>query len=75
MKHHILITGPGRSGTTFLMKILTLLEMDTGFTRDCMSVDQQSQSGLEYQGLGGDLPYVIKNPKLMWQLETSRDAG
>jgi hypothetical protein len=30
----ILITGTGRSGTTFLIKLFTFLEYDTGYTKD-----------------------------------------
>ena len=29
----ILITGTGRSGTTFLIKLFTFLEYDTGYTK------------------------------------------
>jgi glycosyltransferase involved in cell wall biosynthesis len=76
-KHHVIITGTGRSGTTFLVKLLTYLGLDTGFTSDYLpqkgyrrsySIYENSKGGLEHQGLGGNLPYIIKNPKLMWQL-------
>lgn len=68
LKHHLLITGTGRAGTTFLMNILTRLDLDTGFTKEYLPAKPTSTGGLEYQGLGGDLPYVLKNPKLIWQL-------
>lgn len=67
-KRHVLITGTGRAGTTFLVKLLTRLDVDTGFSKDFISADGDVKAGLEHQGLGGDLPYVVKNPKLMWQL-------
>lgn len=76
-KHHLLITGTGRAGTTFLVKLLTHLGFDTGFTSDYMPqkeykrsgpVYENTRGGLEHHGLGGNLPYIIKNPKLMWQL-------
>lgn len=73
-KHHIIITGTGRSGTTFLMKLLTRLGFDTGFDLNYNKINgekayfEECNAGLEYQGIGGDLPYIIKNPKLMWQL-------
>lgn len=67
-KHHLLITGTGRTGTTFLVKLLTMLDVDTGFTKDFIPIHPEARAGLEFQGLGGDLPYVLKNPKFMWQL-------
>ena len=30
-RHHVIITGTGRAGTTFLMELLTNLGLDTGF--------------------------------------------
>lgn len=50
---NILITGTGRAGTTFLMRLLTFLELDTGFTRDDMndSIFRVSNSGLERDDL------------------------
>ncbi len=68
-KRHIIITGPGRSGTTFLVQLLTKLHFDTGFTDEYLPIDNQVRAGLEHQGLGPNLPYIIKNPKLMWQLK------
>lgn len=67
-KHHLLITGTGRTGTTFLVKLLTLLDFNTGFTKDQIAASKELRAGLEFQGLGAHLPYVVKNPKLMWQL-------
>ena len=67
-KHHLLITGTGRTGTTFLVKLLTMLDIDTGFTKDFLPISDEAQAGLEHHGLGGDYPYVVKNPKLMWEL-------
>ena len=67
-KHHILITGTGRTGTTFLVKLLTLLDIDTGFTKEYLPIHKDARAGLEYHGLGGNFPYIIKNPNLMWKL-------
>lgn len=39
-KHHIIISGTGRAGTTFLVQLLTELELDTGFPYWC-AVDRQ----------------------------------
>jgi hypothetical protein len=48
--HKVIITGPGRSGTTLIMQLLTELGFDTGFTPESMQVSAISQAGLE-QGL------------------------
>lgn len=67
-KHHLLITGTGRTGTTFLVKLLTMLDFYTGFSKEQVTAGKSLTAGLEHQGIGGNLPYVIKNPKLMWLL-------
>lgn len=67
--HKVIITGPGRSGTTLIMQLLTELGFDTGFSRESMQVSDISQAGLE-QGLftkpNRSAPltpnYIIKNP-------------
>lgn len=48
--HKVLITGPGRSGTTFLVNLLTLLGLDTGFSDRLTDIDPLSFAGLE-QGI------------------------
>ena len=66
----ILITGPGRSGTTFLMKLFTLLEYDTGFTKENYQnyVYKNCNAGMEK---GYPNPhYISKNPLFMSNIET-----
>lgn len=48
--HKVIVTGPGRSGTTLIMQLLTELGFDTGFTSESMKVSAISHAGLE-QGL------------------------
>lgn len=68
-RRHLIIAGTGRSGTTFLVRYLTALGLDTHLSRRGESawLDEQAQAGLEDFPLGpdaSDLPYVIKNPML-----------
>jgi len=64
---HIIIAGTGRSGTTFLMQVLTELGLDTGFSKEDYStkIDSISHGGLEFDLEGADfekLPRIIKSP-------------
>lgn len=58
----ILITGTGRCGTTFLIKLFSFLEYNTGFTRETYQkfIFENCNSGMEKQYT--DKFYVIKNP-------------
>lgn len=69
MSEHVIITGTGRSGTTFLMKLFTALGVDTGFSLGKIdkSIDPVSHSGLDRNmvGLkknGKRIPFLIKCP-------------
>lgn len=74
--HKVIITGPGRSGTTFIMQLLTDLGFDTGFTSSAMEISDISNAGLE-QGLftrpNRNAPltpnYIIKSPLISDNLE------
>ena len=68
-RRHLLITGTGRAGTSFLVRYLTALGFDTHLSRqgDGAFWDESAQAGLEDIPLAGDpdtLPYVIKSPWL-----------
>lgn len=75
-EHKVIITGPGRSGTTFIMQLLTDLGFDTGFTPEAMEVSAISHAGLE-QGLftkpHRKAPltpnYIIKSPLISDNLQ------
>ncbi len=68
---HLIISGTGRSGTTFLVQYLTAIGLDTGFTLDeaLQGPDDISRGGLEHS-LGGSepLPDVVKSPWLVDEL-------
>ena len=62
--HKVIITGTGRAGTTFLVRLLTELGLDTGYTRRNWSRDYftHCDAGLEHDLAGPDAPYIVKNP-------------
>jgi hypothetical protein len=62
--HKIIITGTGRTGTTFLVQLLTELGLDTGYTRKNWSHDyfEHCDAGLEFDVFAKDAPYIVKNP-------------
>jgi hypothetical protein len=61
------IAGTGRAGTSFLVRYLTQLGLDTHLARDSKgsSWDHNANAGLEdlpFVDLNANLPYVIKSP-------------
>ena len=58
----ILITGTGRCGTTFLVKLFSFLEFNTGFNKDnyIESIFTNCNSGMERDYT--DNYYILKNP-------------
>lgn len=66
MKRHIIISGTGRTGTTFLVELLTDLGLDTGFRRNNVSkrVFKGARAGLEKNIRSPKAPYIIKSPTL-----------
>ena len=65
----ILITGTGRCGTTFLIKLFTFLGFDTGYTKDNVekNIYKNCNSGMERQYT--DKHYILKNPKYIYEIE------
>jgi len=61
MRHHVVITGTGRTGTTFLVQLLTALGLDTGLER-VGDLYEHPRAGLESDIRHSDAPYVVKNP-------------
>jgi hypothetical protein len=64
--HKVIITGTGRAGTTFLVRLLTELGLDTGYTRQNWPRDYftHCDAGLEHNLAEADAPYIVKNPAL-----------
>lgn len=71
-KHHILISGTGRAGTTFLVQLLTELGMNTGFSSSSSGIHPDCHAGMEHSPeclLNGVAPYVVKSPGLSEKLD------
>jgi hypothetical protein len=66
----IYITGTGRCGTTFLIKLFTFLGYNTGYTKKNFQrfIFKNCNSGMER--LYHASPYVIKNPNILCDIET-----
>ena len=67
--NHLLIAGTGRAGTSFLVRYLTAVGLDTTLSRqgDAAFWDEDANAGLEELPVTGDpasWPYVIKTPWL-----------
>ena len=65
----ILITGTGKCGTTFLIKLFSFLEFDTGFNKNDYKkyIYSNCNSGMEKQY--NDNYYILKNPIFMSNIE------
>ena len=61
---HLVIAGTGRAGTSFLVRYLTALGLDTHLSRQGVAADwdDNAQAGLEDMLAGDNAPYVIKSP-------------
>lgn len=63
-KQHVIISGTGRAGTTFLVQLLTELGLDTGFADSTSSLLPNCNAGMEWDIRHPDAPYIIKSPWL-----------
>ena len=65
----ILITGTGRCGTTFLIKLFSFLEFDTGFDKNNYKefIFSNCNSGMEYHH--NEKYYILKNPTFLSNIE------
>jgi hypothetical protein len=73
-KRHVIISGTGRAGTTFLVQLLTELGLDTGLTDSHTDIFENCNAGMEKDLREPDAPYIVKSPFLCDYLATfSRD--
>ena len=65
----IYISGTGRCGTTFLIKLFTFLNFDTGFTKETYKnyIFKNCNSGMEFTY--NSKPYIIKDPHILKYIE------
>ncbi|HEX8371423.1 MAG TPA: hypothetical protein VF585_01480 [Chthoniobacterales bacterium] len=74
-RHHVVITGTGRAGTTFLVQLLTALGLDTGYEHFTSLTSEKAHAGLEKDLRQEDAPYIVKNPNLCDHLEAILEEG
>ncbi|HEY2784441.1 MAG TPA: hypothetical protein VGJ05_05645 [Fimbriiglobus sp.] len=63
MRNHVIISGTGRAGTTFLVQLLTALGQSTGY-KDFSAVAPNCDGGMESDLRKPDAPYFVKDPWL-----------
>jgi hypothetical protein len=73
-RRHLLIAGTGRSGTSFLVRFLAAMGLDTNLAKSGEEQwNSEANAGLEDIPLTSafnDLPYVVKNPFLSEIIDT-----
>lgn len=65
----IYITGTGRAGTTFLVRLFTLLNFDTGFNINDLENVKKYKCNSELEKEYSAKPYIIKSPFIITQIE------
>jgi hypothetical protein len=75
--HKVIISGTGRSGTTFLVQLLTELGLDTGISAGNWGkkYNEHCNAGLEHDILDPHAPYIVKNPALCETLPGALATG
>jgi hypothetical protein len=68
-RHHTVIAGTGRAGTTLLVKLLTRLGLPTGFDPDTMRINELANAGLERDIRREKAPYIVKKPSIVRHID------
>jgi hypothetical protein len=68
-RRHLIISGTGRAGTTFLVQLMTELGMNTGFANASSDIHEDCRAGMEWDLQDSSCPYVVKNPQLCHHLD------
>jgi len=67
--HHVIISGTGRAGTTFLVQLFTELGLDTGFSDPFERFKEDRNAGMEWNRQNiMTAPYIVKSPALCDEL-------
>jgi hypothetical protein len=76
-RHHLLIAGQGRSGTTLLVKVLSACGLQTHLEArgDEAWYSTDANAGLEDQLSKNDAPYVVKSPLAYQELQHLLERG
>jgi hypothetical protein len=71
IRRHVIISGTGRTGTTFLVQLLTELGLDTGFSHPYAKFCEDRRAGMESElWKNPSAPYIVKSPGLCEDLDT-----
>lgn len=76
-RKHVVITGTGRSGTTFLVELLTHLGLNTGFTPETLEarIYEIARAGLEHDIRWEKCPYIVKKTRFYEYAQEVIDRG
>jgi len=74
-KRHLIISGTGRAGTTFLVQLLTQLGLDTGYSDPWQKIHSNCNAGMEWDIRKEDAPYIVKSPALCDYLDDFLKSG
>jgi len=69
-RHHTIISGTGRAGTTFLMQLFTTLGLDTGYADATSGISSNCNAGMEWDIRSPDSHYLVKSPWLCDYLDS-----
>lgn len=75
MRHHVIISGTGRAGTTLLVQLFTRLGLDTGWRDASDGIYANCHAGMELDLSDPRAPYIVKNPRLCDDLAPLLDRG
>lgn len=64
IRHHVIISGTGRAGTSFLVHLLTHLGLETGYRAESITLPPIERAGFESDIRNPCSPYIIKTPLL-----------
>ena len=75
VRKHVVIAGTGRTGTTFLVELLTCLGLDTGFSPVELEgrKNKLARAGLEHDLQSDVCPYIVKSPSFHYQVDEVLD--
>ena len=74
-RHHVIISGTGRAGTTFVVQLFTALGLDTGFSDVNAEVEANCNAGMERDIRDPAAPYIIKTPWMCDYLDSVLARG
>ena len=74
-RHHVIISGTGRAGTTFLVQLLTELGLDTGFSDAHAQIFSHANAGMESDIRNPNAAYIVKSPWLCDYLDDVLQQG